>query len=94
MSTKICTWLEDFLFSNLWFCLDSRQHFTVFYPGSELSMILLPWLPGEGVAGVGHFVQFDNLISLTVDPPCQVVLISPQNPCYTAYGLNSSNESP
>lgn len=68
MSTEICTWLEDFLFSNLWFCLDLRQHFTVSYPGSELSMILLPWLPREGVAGVGHFVQFDNLISITVGP--------------------------
>ena len=48
--------VKDFLFSKMRFCLDLRQHFTVSYPGSELSVILLPWLPREGVAGVGHVV--------------------------------------
>ena len=61
MSTKIRTCLEDFLLSDLRFCLDLRQHFTVSYPGSELSVILLPWLPREGVAGVGHVVLGTSL---------------------------------
>ena len=52
---------KDFLFSNLRFCLDLRQHFTVSYPGSELSVILLPWLPREGVADVGHVVLGTSL---------------------------------